>query len=65
MFKYLREDVYFCYGCGFFHERESAKKVDIPYTDMPADFALHVMDVRQNLARRKGKRRNRRRFDDL
>jgi hypothetical protein len=44
---YLRDDIYYCSGCGEFFDDLTNKLVDVPYSEMPADFALEVMKVRQ------------------
>lgn len=44
---YLRDDIYYCPGCGEFFDELTDKLVEVPYTEMPADFALEVMSVRQ------------------
>jgi hypothetical protein len=65
MIRFLRDDIYFCYGCGYFHHSNDDKKLDIPYHEMPASFAIHVMEVRQYLAQKRLRRRGKRRFNDL
>ena len=54
---YQRKDIYFCLSCGHFHDSITDKQVNIPYTDMPADFALAVMYHRQWVHDIKRKRR--------
>ena len=43
---YLRNDIYYCSGCGQFHNRADDEKIHVAYTDMPANFALRVMGDR-------------------
>lgn len=44
---YIRHDIYICPDCGFFFDDRTNKLVDVPYSDMPAEFALEVMQIRQ------------------
>ena len=44
---YLRDDIYYCPGCGEFFDEVTDKLVDVPYTEIPADFALEVMATRK------------------
>ena len=44
---YTRDDVYYCPSCGEFYDIKTEQLVKIPYTEMPADFALEVMSARQ------------------
>lgn len=58
--KYIRDDIYYCSCCGDFYNRYTHLRMEVPYTQMPADFALKVMEDRQKLsdkaqARRKDK----------
>jgi len=47
MVDYIRDDIYYCPGCGRFFDELTDKLVEVPYTEMPADFALQVMSDRQ------------------
>ncbi len=38
--------IYYCNECGQFFN-ELGRVIDIPYTEMPASFAIQVMDDRQ------------------
>jgi hypothetical protein len=38
-------DIYYCSECGQFFD-ELARVIDIPYTEMPAKFAIQVMEDR-------------------
>lgn len=44
---YIREDIYYCKGCGHFFDIKSNELVNILYSEMPASFALKVMNDRQ------------------
>lgn len=48
---YIRDDIYYCPGCGQFFDEITDKLVDVPYSEMPADFALQVMDDRQKASK--------------
>lgn len=43
---YRSVDVFYCSECGQFFD-DLGRVVQIPYTDMPADFAIKVMLDRQ------------------
>jgi hypothetical protein len=45
---YSNIDIYYCNGCGQFFN-ELGRVIEIPYTEMPARFAIQVMDDRQKL----------------
>lgn len=45
---YTRDDIYICPSCGYFFDEKTDKPVDVSYSEMPADFALEVMQVRQS-----------------
>lgn len=45
--KYIRDDIYYCSKCGQFYDRKTHVLVHVPYTEMPAEFALKVMSDRQ------------------
>ena len=44
---YIRDDIYICPGCGQFFDEKTDKLVEVAYSDMPAEFALEVMQIRQ------------------
>ncbi len=46
-----RNDIYYCAGCGYFFDIETSDLFEISYTEMPATFALQVMNDRQVKAR--------------
>lgn len=61
---YIRNDIYYCPGCGEFFDDQTDKLVQIPYSDIPADFAVRVMSDRQKQfktchAQRRAKKRSR------
>ncbi len=45
--EYIRDDIYFCEGCGQFFDIETDKLVEVPYWEMPAQWALTVMEIRK------------------
>lgn len=45
--QYMRDDIYFCEGCGEFYDIETDRLVEIPYWEIPAQFALTVMEIRK------------------
>ena len=47
MAEYIRDDIYYCKGCGQFFDLVTDKLIEVPYSEMPADFALRVMNDRQ------------------
>ena len=59
-YNYVRDDVYYCECCGKFYNRKTHLTVDIPLTDLPADFAIEVMVDRQNSIAGRRKRHKRR-----
>ena len=48
---YFRDDIYICPDCGYFFDEQTNKMVDVPYSEMPAEVALEVMQVRQGKSR--------------
>lgn len=42
-----RNDIYYCENCGYFFDVATEDLFEISYTEMPADFALQVMNDRQ------------------
>lgn len=46
---YQRDDIYYCECCGLFHSSETDQPVDVPLHELPADFALLVMQHRQTI----------------
>lgn len=44
---YTRNDIYYCSDCGQFFKELTDEQVEVPYTEMPADFALKVMNDRK------------------
>jgi len=52
---YQRDDIYYCECCGEFHDTETDKRIDVPLHELPADFALLVMEHRQSIGNRKHK----------
>ncbi len=44
---YIRNDIYYCKGCGQFFDELTDEQVEIAYSEMPADFAIQVMSDRQ------------------
>lgn len=48
---YIRDDIYYCSGCGQFFDNKTDRQVEVSYTEMPADFALEVMKDRQNVSK--------------
>jgi hypothetical protein len=44
---YIREDIYYCSGCGQFFDELTDKRLEISYAEMPAEFAIQVMSDRQ------------------
>lgn len=44
---YIRNDIWYCPGCGEFFDEATGKLVEVPYLDMPAEFAMRVMSDRQ------------------
>jgi hypothetical protein len=44
---YTRDDIYYCAGCGEFFDLQTNERVEVPYTEMPAKFAMKVMSDRQ------------------
>lgn len=59
---YIRDDVYFCHECGQFHDLITDKVVNIPYSEMPAEFALEVMKIRHGVLKRHPKTKHKRGF---
>jgi hypothetical protein len=45
--RYRINKAYYCSDCGLFYSRSSHLLVEVPYTEMPAEFALKVMEDRQ------------------
>jgi hypothetical protein len=43
----LRADLYYCECCGEFYDRQTHVTVNVPLSEIPADFALEVMAARQ------------------
>lgn len=61
---YIRNDIYYCRGCGQFFDDLTDKLVEVSYTEMPAEFALEVMKDRQKASKvchsqKRAKRRSR------
>lgn len=46
-----RTDVYYCPSCGYFFDKITDNIFHIAYTEMSAQFALQVMNDRQNRVR--------------
>jgi hypothetical protein len=44
---YNDADFYYCECCGEFYNRQTHLTVNVPLTEIPADFALEVMAHRQ------------------
>lgn len=44
---YTRDDIYYCPGCGQFFDEATDQRVEVPYSEMPAEFALQVMNARK------------------
>ena len=69
MTDYLRDDVYFCPGCGQFHKYHGDEVVNISYRDMPGKFAIEVMITRNGVTGEKSKQKQKfnkkKRFFDL
>lgn len=64
---YLRDDIYFCDCCAQFFDIKIDQPVDVPYSEMPAEFAVDLMQYRATLGNKqhKKKRKKRRSFIDL
>jgi len=52
MTKYFRDDIYFCTGCGYFHDVNTDKRVHIPLDKLPAEVAIAVLKIRNGVLRR-------------
>jgi hypothetical protein len=50
---YQRNDICFCHCCYQFFDNKTRQKVDVPYHEMPAEFAMELMIKRAELAQRK------------
>lgn len=67
---FRKPSIYFCSCCNQFYNELTGKQVDIPYSEMPADFAMMVMMKRngvlkqnpelQRKQQRQGKRKQQR-----
>lgn len=55
--EYTCDDIYYCSCCGEFYNRYTHLRVEVPYEEMPADFALKVMEDRQKLSHKAQARR--------
>lgn len=58
---YMRDDIYYCECCGAFYDRQTHEVVHIGLHEIPADFALEVMQDRQQNAMKKQQREQRKR----
>jgi hypothetical protein len=56
---YKRDDIYLCGCCHQFFNLKTHEKVDVPYTDMPAELAMELMINRAVLSNNKGKKKHR------
>ncbi len=48
--KYTREDIYLCHCCGKFFDTSTDQQVNVSYDEMPAEFAINLMFLRQEIA---------------
>ncbi len=44
---FIRSDIYYCPDCGQFFKELTDEQVEVAYSDMPAEFALKVMNDRK------------------
>lgn len=44
---YLRDDIYYCPGCGLFYDIKTDAIVEVDLSTIPVGFALEVMADRQ------------------
>lgn len=49
---YIRNDIYYCSDCGQFYKELTDQQVEVPYSEMPAEFALKVMNHRKRPSNR-------------
>jgi hypothetical protein len=54
--KYLRDDIYLCVCCYQFFKVKTHEKVNVPYTEMPAELAMELMIKRAVFANSKTNR---------
>ena len=58
---HLSADLYYCECCAQFYKRRTHEPVHVGLHEIPADFALEVMEDRQRNAMKKQKREQRKR----
>jgi hypothetical protein len=54
---YNEADLYYCECCGEFYDRKTHVSVNVPLSEIPADFALEVMAARQKSYKGRQKKR--------
>jgi len=54
---YNDADIYYCECCGEFYERQTHLTVNVPLTELSADFAIEVMTARQKSYKGRQKKR--------
>jgi hypothetical protein len=55
---YIRDDIYLCTCCCQFFNVNTRERVDVPYTEMPAELAMELMINRAVLANKKAKKKH-------
>jgi hypothetical protein len=55
---YIRDDIYLCNCCYQFFNVNTRQRVDVPYTEMPAELAMQLMINRATLANKKAKKKH-------
>lgn len=56
---FQRDDIYFCDCCLEFYDRRTHVKVDVPYTEMPAELAVTLLTARMGAKAKRPHRQRR------
>jgi hypothetical protein len=56
---YERDDIYLCCCCHQFFNMKTHEKVNVSYTEMPAELAMELMISRAGLSNKKVKKKHR------
>lgn len=54
---YSRDDIYYCPCCGLFYDIKTHSEVQVPFEELPIEFAIQVMTDRQKAGQGKHKSR--------
>jgi hypothetical protein len=55
---YSRDDIYLCTCCHQFFNMKTRERVDVPYTEMPAELVMEFMISRASLVNKNVKKKH-------